>query len=62
MNKISENAKIRLLMLKCASYLDRESKVSVGSMERKAEIKWRPRGKVGSRFCFAMAGTEVLTV
>ena len=28
-------------------------------MERKAEIRWRPRGMVGSRFCSAMAGTEV---
>ena len=62
MNKICENAKIRLLMLNCASYLDRESKVSVGSMGRKAEIRWRPRGMVGSRFCSAMARTEVLKV
>ena len=62
MNKICKNAKIRPLMLKCASYLDKESKVLVGSMDRKAEIRWRPRGMVGLRFCFAMAGTEVLTV
>ena len=62
MNKICENAKICPLILKCASYLDRESKVSVGSMERKAEIRWRPRGKVGLRFCSAMARTKVLKV
>ena len=62
MNKICKNAKIRPLRLKCASYLDRDSKVSVGSMERKAEIRWRLRGMVGSRFCSAMAGTEVLMV
>ena len=62
MNKIFQNAKIRPLMLKCDSYLDRESKVLVGSMERKVEIMWRPRGMVGSRFCSAMDRTEVLTV
>ena len=62
MNKIFKNAKICSLMLKCASYLDRESKVSVGSMERKTNIRWRPRGMVGLRFFSAMAGTEVLTV
>ena len=31
----------------------------MGSMERKAEIRWRPRGMVGSRFCSAMGGTKV---
>ena len=62
MNKICENAKIRSLILKCASYLDRDSKVSVGSMERTVEIRWRPRGMVGSRFCSTMVGTEVLMV